>query len=259
MTKYMWNKLAQRFNLHKLLSKVHPDAAVNIFLGWPTFLNLINEQRHLLKSKSCKILDYGSGTGAMCNKLNELGHSVIGIDISPSMIKLATKNTSSNIRYMEADLSENTIKSNKLIRQFDKSFDAILSMHSTEWIENIDTLLNNLTKLLSSNGLILFAIFPEKHIIESLAIKDLFEDFDSKLKPRKGFANFDGVKVPVFVRSVKYFDDWFTKRNFEKVIEYYPEITPIFKKKYNWKGANYPEMVIIGYRNYDFKNYLKSL
>ncbi len=83
LNKTLWDKLAQRFNLHSGDEKpLHPDSAVNVYVGWPVFLDYINKQSQIANKKSLRVLDYGCGTGGFCKKLHEIGHQVVGIDIS---------------------------------------------------------------------------------------------------------------------------------------------------------------------------------
>jgi SAM-dependent methyltransferase len=132
--------------------------------------------------------------------------------------------------------------------KYHEKFNVITAMHVFDWIEDVEETIRNLSGFLKKNGLFLFAVFPKKHIIDSLKIKDLFEDFDSKENPTVGYANFDGIRIPTFVREASYYDQLFEKKGYEKVIEYYPPYPKEFLMKYNWKASLYPEMMILAYR-----------
>jgi len=87
--------------------------------------------------------------------------------------------------------------------------------------------LNNVKKgvaaaidVLKKDGIFLFTIFPKSHVRDSIKINDLFEDFDSAENHTKGFANFDGVKVPTFIREPSYYDEVFEGLGFEKLLEF---------------------------------------
>ncbi|HSX39508.1 MAG TPA: class I SAM-dependent methyltransferase [Candidatus Saccharimonadales bacterium] len=234
-----WDLLAERFNTHKSDElAIHPDAAVNIVVGWPVFLEQIKYQCKYLGKSRLDIMDYGCGVGDLCNKLDDMGHHVVGTDKSEVMLGRAKKNSSNDIAFCFTN--ECSIYEGKM--------DLVTSMHVLDWIENVDETLLELSKFLRPGGLIIFAVFPKKHVIESLQIKDLFEDFDSETNPTKGVCNFDGIKVPVFVREPRYYDDLFEKMNFDKVLECYPPFPKSFFKKYHWTGAKYPEMVVLAYK-----------
>ena len=240
----VWDFLADRFNTHKNGNEIHPDAAVNIFIGWPIFLDQMEIQRKYLGTKSLEILDFGCGTGKFLKELSKKGNNVTGMDKSNKMVELSKKNASNGIKlYKEEEFYELVDRG-----ELQNKFDVITSMHVFEWIEDINSTLNQLSSILKKNGIFLFAVFPKKHIIDSLRIQDLFEDFDSAENPTVGFANFDGIKVQTFIRDAEFFDEFFRNSNFDKVLEFYPPYSQYFLKHYKWTGSLYPEMMILAYR-----------
>ncbi|MBI2414588.1 class I SAM-dependent methyltransferase [candidate division WWE3 bacterium] len=238
------NDLADRFNTHKAMDEIHPDAAVNIYVGWPVFFEQIKYQMEFLGRDKLNILDFGCGTGEFCKNLHMKGHKVVGMDKSDSMLEIAKGNSPHDISYCLKEL----VDSDGECSIFYNQMDVITAMHSFEWNKNIDDIVKDLDKFLVPKGIMLFAVFPKGHVIESLKIKDLFEDFDSEENPTEGFCNFDGVKIPVYIKDPTYFDDIFKKMNYEKVLEFYPQLPKTFLEKYEWHAAMYPEMVILAYR-----------
>jgi len=235
--------ISDRFDTHKPLQQIHPDAAVNIFVGWPVFLEQIRYQCGYLGKKKCSVLDFGCGAGDFCENLHRLGHKVIGMDSSKPSLDIAAKNTSKEIEYClksHVDSDECSMYNNKM--------DVVTSIHGLDWVENVEEVIVQLAKMLVDNGLLIFSVFPKKHVIDSLRIKDLFEDFDSAENPTKGVCNFGGIKIPVYVRDPSYYDSLFSKLNFDKVLEFYPPYPKVFFDKYKWTGSREPEMVILGYR-----------
>ena len=235
-----WDSLAKRFNTKKNILDIHHDAAVNIFVGWPIFLQNIKLQKEYQGKNSLDILDFGCGDGRLCEELHNNSNNVTGIDKSHKMIELAKTHVPSNvnIKHYAEFLQEGS----------DTKFDVITSMHVLDWIEDIESTLNLIIKRLKPGGLFLFSVFPQKHVIDSIKIKDLFEDFDDKANPTVGFANFDGIRVKVFVRKAEYYDAYFQNNGLNKVIEMYPPYPKYFLQNYNWTGSLEPEMLILGYR-----------
>jgi len=244
-----WDIIAQRFNTHMELDKIHPDAAVNIYVGWPTFFDQIKYQCEAIDEKYCNILEFCCGSGDFCEKLHALGHHVVGVDASREMLNISKKNTSKDIEYIYGDL----IKNKDLLRNYQGKMDIITSIHGFDWIENIEEIINILSGLTKKDALFIFCVFSKEHVKNSLEIHDLFEDFDSEYDPKKGVCNFDGTKIPVFVRDSNYYESIFKKLGYEKVIEYYPPYPSSFFKKYLWKGSKFPEMLILSFRKTDTK------
>jgi SAM-dependent methyltransferase len=239
-----WDLLAERFNTNKVRGQVHPDAAVNIFVGWPCFLQQINTQANFLNKRSLKILDYGCGAGELCKVLCKEGHKVSGMDCSTKMREYAQKVVCEKVTIFDSSELDNP----DFLDKNSEKYDVITSMHVFDWIEDLESTINSLSKLLKKNGIMVFSLFPKNHIVDSLLINDLFEDFDSNTDPQVGVANFDGVRVPVYVRDPGFFNKVFDKLGFDKVLEYYPPYPKEFIKKYNWKASLQPEMMIFTYR-----------
>lgn len=239
-----WDILSDRFNTHKDDDEIHPDAAVNIFVGWPTILQQIHFHKDELGVKSCKILDFGCGAGGFCRTLHKLGHEVIGLDRSPGMVEVARKSLKGTVKVFNGEDFHASLKEIKK----KGTFDIITSIHSLEWNEDLVDVFDGLIPLLKNGGILVFAVFPKSHIVDSLKIHDLFEDFDSKKNPKKGFANFDGVRVPVYIRDTTDFDKILTKMGMERFLEFYPAYPKHFLVNYNWTASMEPEMLILAYR-----------
>ena len=242
-----WDIIAERFNTHVALNKIHPDAAVNIYVGWPFFFDQIKYQTEFLGKKHCNIMDFGCGAGDFCVKLNAIGHNVIGVDSSENMLKNARQNSPQEIKYVHCDLSHDK----ETLGNYKGMMDIVTAIHSLDWVENVEDLLSGLVELLDKDGLLLFAVFSRSHVVDSLKIKDLFEEFDSDCDPQNGVCNFDGVKIPVYIRESAYFDGIMKKLKCFKVLEYYPPFPDVFFKTYKWTGSLFPEMMILGYRKTD--------
>lgn len=240
-----WDYLSEYFNTHLDNHQIEPDAAVNIHIGWPVFFSQIDTQVRYLDKPNLDILDFGCGTGSLCLQMSKKGHIVTGIDSSKEMITKARNNLPTAIQLLLSDH-----KSTLFQEDLRGKFDIITSMHVLDWIKDVKATFKNLTAALREDGILLFSVFPEDHIIDQLRIKDLFEGFDSEMKPRKGYANFNGIKVPVFVKQAVYYDKLAKELGLSKVLEYYPPYPATFLKEYTWTGSLYPEMLVLCYRKH---------
>ena len=238
-----WDLLAERFNTNKIKNEVHPDAAVNVYVGWPCFIQQIKYQADYAGKKSLDIFDFGCGGGEFCKALHQLGHKTTGMDSSCNMRKMAKRSVPDNIKILsELEFEESFLENNS------ERFDVVTSIHVLDWIENVKATIRTLAGLIKKDGILIFSVFPKSHIRDSLAINDLFEDFDSPEDPKVGFANFDGVKVQVYVREPSYYDRLLAEMGFSKIMEFYPPYPKEFLEKYKWTGSLQPEMMILTYR-----------
>ncbi|WP_047983165.1 class I SAM-dependent methyltransferase [Ornithinibacillus californiensis] len=98
--------------------------------------------RHL--HKNSKILDVGCGDGYGTYLLHSLGHYMVGVDISDEMITKA-KERLEEVPFEVADIGE---------LPFGKeSMDAVLSINVLEWVEVPALALEELKRVLKTNGL----------------------------------------------------------------------------------------------------------
>jgi len=240
----LWNLLADRFNTFKLKKCIHPDAAVNIEVGWPILLSVIEKYKEENKKRSLNVFDFGCGVGEFCRTLADKGYNTVGMDHSAGMLELAKSKVGKGVKLIHANHRHEVFNDFEM----SKKFDVVTGIHSIEWIDDVEVAFLNIAKTLVDDGLLIFAVFPKEHVVDSLRIKDLFEDFDSKEDPYFGYANFDGVRVPVWVRSSKTYDEILEPMGFEKILDIMPEYPADFFKKYKWTGSKYPEMNILAYK-----------
>jgi ubiquinone/menaquinone biosynthesis C-methylase UbiE len=103
---------------------------------------------HLLP-QNCKIFDAGCGDGVSLVKLNELGHTTMGIDLSEEKLQRAVAKGCSVVK---ADM-------HNLSFIPDNEFDVLISSHSLEHTYNPSLVLNEFNRILKSDGL-LFIVLP---------------------------------------------------------------------------------------------------
>ena len=111
---------------------------------------------HLLDKKKSKILDLACGPGLYTSRFAELGHSCIGIDISPKVIEYANKDTkikNLDLEYIEGDI---------LDVSFPDGFDFIIlnfGWFNTFEKKEADILLQKIYQSLNSGGKLLLEPF----------------------------------------------------------------------------------------------------
>ena len=133
-----WNRIASKYDTLE-----QKDVAYSIF---------IEKAGEYLK-KDSTILDFGCGTGLVCNEIADKVHSIHAIDISSKMIEIARHKASqrkiSNIVFERISLLEGTFK--------EASYDAVIAFNIFHLPEEIQTSLERIHKILKPGGLILSA------------------------------------------------------------------------------------------------------
>jgi len=110
-----------------------------------TILNEINF------NKSMEIMDFGSGTGLLLEKIAPYVKKITAIDMSPSMNKKL--NDKRNVLPCELDILEVDLSKVKL----DRKFDLIMSSMTLHHIENIEDIFTDFYTMLKDNGSIALA------------------------------------------------------------------------------------------------------
>jgi SAM-dependent methyltransferase len=118
------------------------------------------------KHKCRSIIDTGCGTGNHSLRLSKLGYKVTGVDISPSMLRIARKkNGQSRVRFVHGDMR----KLGKVISRGQK-FDAAICLgqvfYHLQTDKDLHSFLIGLHKLLKRNGLFVFSARNAKKINE---------------------------------------------------------------------------------------------
>ncbi|MBU2513451.1 class I SAM-dependent methyltransferase [bacterium] len=122
--------------------------------------NVENIANSILKSytfhKSMQIMDFGSGTGLLLEKIAPFVGKITAVDISDSMNKeLEAKRNRLGCRLeiLEMDLSKTKL---------DKKFDGIISSMTMHHVEDIPTMLYNFNEMLNENGILAIADLDEE-------------------------------------------------------------------------------------------------
>ncbi len=129
---------------NKIASKYHEER--NIFNNTKE-IDYFDE----LLPKTGKILDVGCGSGYGVRYLVEKGYSVIGVDISESMLKIA-KETVPKAEFIEADMTKLTFP--------DNLFDGIVSLYAIFHVsrEKHEQLFRDFHRMLKAGGILFFCI-----------------------------------------------------------------------------------------------------
>ncbi|WP_421716418.1 class I SAM-dependent DNA methyltransferase [Arcobacter arenosus] len=101
--------------------------------------------------KSMEIIDFGSGTGLLLEKIAPFVKSITAIDLSPSMNKKLNDKRDlidCNLEILEIDLAKTKLE---------KKFDSIISSMTLHHIENIENLFKDFYNILNENGTIALA------------------------------------------------------------------------------------------------------
>lgn len=235
-----WDALSSTFDTKKDEEEISSHAADNILIAWPVVLDFI--KKYAPEEKGLRVLEYGCGGGGFAKKLNTLGYQVTGVDSSAEMIKVANTAYGSHIKFMVGDSS--------LLHTFNP-FSIITSIMTLQFIENVEKVIDDFSKNLTSDGILVFAVHNPEHVKEYLQAKILFEDFNSNEQPETGYLNLSGNKIPIFIRTAKEYNQLLKSKGFELILEAYPPFTEEFLTKYPISApTNQPEFLILGYKKH---------
>lgn len=128
-------------------------------------------KRHICR----KIIDVGCGTGNHALRLSKMGYEVTGIDISPSMLKMASeKDKEKRVKFLQGDMR----RLNRSVQKGQK-FDAAICLGYTFFHlitdEDVRMFLNGLHSILRENGIFVFNARNAKKINEE-KLEKLFLD-----------------------------------------------------------------------------------
>ena len=164
-----------------------------------------------------KILDIGCGGGLLCEPLNRLGATMIGIDASHNNIEVAKLHANE----MGLDIEYNCCSPEKL--NLNNEFDVILNMEVIEHVLNTNLFIKNCSQLIKKNGIMFvatinknltsyfFAILGAEYILRWLPIGT--HDWDKFLTPeelevlanKNGFTSNESIGLKFNLFSKKWY------------------------------------------------------
>jgi 2-polyprenyl-6-hydroxyphenyl methylase / 3-demethylubiquinone-9 3-methyltransferase len=111
-----------------------------------------------------KVLDVGCGGGFLTNALALAGHEAVGIDLSPSSLKIAKmQDTTGKARFIEADALKLPFP--------DGCFDAVCAMDLLEHVEDPAQVIKEAGRVLKEHGLFFFHTFNRNLLSWLIVIK----------------------------------------------------------------------------------------
>jgi len=127
------------------------------------------ERIKLLKIKPSNVLDIGSGTGHLMQKMfsNFSDSNLVCLDISKEMLKVSKeKNTKFNL--ICGDAEELPLK--------EESFDLIMTSFTLQWCNDLKKIFSDIKKLLTKNGVFIFSTVGPDTLFE---LRESFERIDN--------------------------------------------------------------------------------
>ncbi len=115
--------------------------------------------------KDIKLIDIGCGGGLLSEPMAKLGANVTGLDVVEKNIKTASAHAISQglkINYVHSTIEK--------LSEKDEKFDVILNMEVIEHVSDVSLFINSCNKILSPNGIMIFASLNRTLIAYGLAI-----------------------------------------------------------------------------------------
>jgi 2-polyprenyl-3-methyl-5-hydroxy-6-metoxy-1,4-benzoquinol methylase len=164
------------------------------------------------------VLDYGCGCGGFCKVLNSKGFKTTGIDLSSKMIHTAIKNPPKEVEYLIGDLN--------LLKDIKGKFNAILATMVMQFIENPESYILALNKILSINGIFVMSVFNPVFVKECIKLNKAFVN-ENKI-------NIGSVLLNTYTRTAKDYKSMLVNNGFKFLSSYYPKFNKAFVQKYKW-------------------------
>jgi len=230
-----WDAASSFFDVYS--EKPLPDAvADNVFILWPEVLKSLKR----LTEGATHVLDYGCGTGGLCNRLSSEGFDVTGVDISKKMIEIARRHSQANIRYL--------IGGSDALRGIEGSFDAITSMMVFQFIEDLLPCLPLFRAIIRDGGLICVAVFNPAFVERCASAGKLFQNIRASDGIVKAEILFKDIAVPTYVRTEEQYRRIFCASGFKFESSALLPVTDEFVREHNWPlPSDVPEFLLLNF------------
>ena len=144
---------------YHILYKNRDEKEAEIFID-----NLI---QHLQILKGSTLIDIACGKGRHATYFNSLGLDVIGLDLSPNSIAVATKKENATLQFAVHDMRE-VFKKNS----FDIATNLFTSFGYFEKVEDEQKAINAMASNLKSEGILIIDFMNVKKVIKNLVPKE---------------------------------------------------------------------------------------
>ncbi len=104
------------------------------------------------------VLDLGAGTGFFTELLASRYQQVIGLDIAKNMLRFAQESRDQSISWLEADAYKIPLQ--------DKSVDFVYSNLMIQWCDPLDSVINEVMRVLKPGGLFVFSTLVDGTLFE---------------------------------------------------------------------------------------------
>lgn len=132
--------------------------------------------------KSQKVLDLACGKGRHSITLNKLGLDVLGVDLSPNSISLASESESDTLKFGVHDMRE--IMPNV---KFDGIFNLFTSFGYFDSLEDNQKVIHSIGEMLNENGVAVIDFMNARKVIKNLVKKEEKEVEGILFKIRREF------------------------------------------------------------------------
>jgi 2-polyprenyl-3-methyl-5-hydroxy-6-metoxy-1,4-benzoquinol methylase len=218
-----WDQIHRVFHTPKK-GKLGPRAAANKYIAWPAVLNSINES----VMEKGRVLDYGCGTGGFCRHMRTAGMKVEGIDISPTMVHAAVKNSPPQIRYHTGG--------RETLKKLESKFDVITSLMVFQFMKDFETYIPLFRELLNARGVMVFAVHNPDFVESCYKNKTAFHSLRRAGNTTVASMEIEkDISIDTYVRPKEQYRKLFEKQGFEYISTRYPPFTPAFVAEHGWK------------------------
>lgn len=139
--------------------EAHKHRTVAAYNGWSRVWNLAQFTNgaiyeatlESLDARHQRVLDVGCGTGIMSARLADSGRRVLGVDLSPAMIRRARRHDRPNLDFIKGDAEQLPLK--------DGMFDALVNLISFHHYPHPDRALAEFHRVLRPGGRLVLVIF----------------------------------------------------------------------------------------------------
>ncbi|MBM3185774.1 MAG: methyltransferase domain-containing protein [Bacteroidetes bacterium] len=143
---------------HQLYNNRNEDEAKLFISNLLDFLKL---------DKNAKLLDLACGKGRHAKTLNEFGYDVLGVDLSPNSISIASELKNEHLNFQVHDMREPI---------HGKTFDAVFNLFTSfgyfdETTDN-ERVCNAIAKMLNPHGILVIDFMNAKKVIANLVSKE---------------------------------------------------------------------------------------
>ena len=230
----VWDSVVSCFKCINIDKSSYTPGIDNYETVWPVLSQVICSQLTRVEGVRYRACDFGCGIGKFAEQLYQMKFQTFACDTSSKMIEQARLLTQNNIVY--------GVGSTNFIQKY-SPFKLITAIMVFQFIDDFDSVCNTLSKSITEDGILFFAIHDIQYIKECIECGVKFRGIENETFPTTAEILIGTSWIKTYVRSSEWYDNIMSSKGLIRIGHALKGETPPLgiseKSRSKWQSSKY--------------------